>query len=43
MNDRQLMQHGRLADLFDEDCGSKRVFAATAPTEPNGNVFDVCS
>jgi hypothetical protein len=22
MNDRQLMQHKRLADLFDEDCGS---------------------
>jgi hypothetical protein len=22
MNDRQLMQHERLAGLFDEDCGS---------------------
>jgi hypothetical protein len=39
----QLAQHDGLADLFDEDCGSNTPFAAVAPPDPNGNVFDVCS
>jgi hypothetical protein len=42
-DERQLMQHDRLADLFDEDCGFNTRFRSVAPPDPNGNVFDVCS
>jgi hypothetical protein len=43
MNDRQLMQHERLADLYDEDCGSNTRLCSRRAPDPNGNVFDVCS
>jgi hypothetical protein len=41
--DRQLMQHERPADLFDEDCGFNTPSAAVALSDPNRKVFDVCS
>jgi hypothetical protein len=43
MHDRQLKQHERRAELFDETAAPTPASAAVAPPDPNGNVFDVCS
>jgi hypothetical protein len=43
MSDRQLMQHERLADLFDEDCGSSTRRHSRRTPDPNAEAFDVCS